>query len=553
LAAEKYFGKSFSEDPVAWARTLNLGTDALGRKATIQLWSKQQEIARSVVENRYTAVRSSHDGGKSWLASFLTCWFIESHPIGTAIVVTSAPSQHQVETILWREIERLHRKAGLTGRINMGNTPEWWYQKQKLAYGRKPADYDQAVFQGIHDPHVLVILDEAGGIPQALWTAVDTLMTNKGAHCLVIGNPDDPNSHFNKVCQPGSGWNVIEIDGLRTPNFTEEEVRKYPKVHQFMVENRIPFSSEHVSDALRDALLSVEWVAERLDRWGVKREIRIDENGREYPEWKTTPLWEAKVRGRFSLESSDYNVIPLGWVIQAQQRWYELGCPTEEEMSIPIAGRRVFSCDVAREGDDETCVVTRQGHAVLSIERIGKQDTMTTANKLSRKLQHPRSVAVVDVVGVGGGVVDRLRELKKSVVAFSAAAGTKWTDRTGEFHFPNVRSASWWKLRELLNPDAGATLALPPDDNLTADLTAPKWRLGSGMSIIVEKKEETKKRLGRSPDTGDAVVMSFWYGGGDLTVGGFNDYFAVPYGGSHANAFAWEGSSWEEVLDIGGR
>jgi len=552
LAAEKYFGRRHDVDPVGWSKTLSLGVDSWGNPERLELWSKQREICESVAKNRYTAVRSCHDGGKSFIASFLSCWFIESHPIGEAIVVTTAPTGPQVSAILWREIEKLHRKAQLRGRINMGNQPEWWFNKQMLGYGRKPADHDASGFQGIHDEHVLVIVDEAGGIPGQLWVAIDTLATNEGAHVLVIGNPDDANSHFNRVCQPGSGWNVIEIDGLRTPNFHEEAVREYPELYQFMVENGIPFSTEEVSDKLRRSLLSVQWVAERLHRWGVKREIRLNEAGEEYPEWKTTPLWESKVRGRFSVDSADWNVIPLGWVMQAQQRWLELGSPTEDEMPIPIAGRRVYACDVAREGDDETCVVTRQGHAVLGIERIGKQDTMTTAKKLMGRLLHPRSVAVVDVVGVGAGVVDRLREERRDVVAFSAAARTSFTDRSGEFRFPNVRSASWWKLREMLDPDAGATLALPPDDNLVADLTAPKWRLGSGATIIIEPKEETKKRLGRSPDTGDATVMSFWYGSGDLTVGGFDNFFAMPYGGDSPNAFEWHGGGWGDVLsDVG--
>jgi hypothetical protein len=170
----------------------------------------------------------------------------------------------------------------------------------------------------------------------------------------------------------------------------------------------------------------------------------------------------------------------------------------------------VYGADIARFGEDETCFATRQGDLIIKVERIGKQDTMTTANMLVAKLQHTQSTASVDVIGVGAGVVDRLRELNQSVNAFNASAKTTMTDATGEFTFNNVRSAAWWNLRELLDPARGATLALPPDDNLKTDLTTPRWRPAAGAKLIVEPKEDIVKRLGRSPDTGDAVVIACW-------------------------------------------
>ncbi len=83
-------------------------------------------------------------------------------------------------------------------------------------------------------------------------------------------------------------------------------------------------------------------------------------------------------------------------------------------------------------------------------------------------------------------------------------------DGSGELGFANKRSAAWWHLRELLDPAGGHQIALPPDDLLTGDVTAPHWRMTSSGKIQVESKEEIKKRLGRSPDDGDAVVMAFW-------------------------------------------
>ena len=92
-----------------------------------------------------------------------------------------------------------------------------------------------------------------------------------------------------------------------------------------------------------------------------------------------------------------------------------------------------------------------------------------------------------------------------NVLPFNASEKTSKRDRSGELGFTNKRSAAWWGMRELLED---GLIALPPDDNLTGDLTAPKWRVMSGGRIQVESKDDIKKRLGRSPDDGDAVVMA---------------------------------------------
>jgi hypothetical protein len=129
-----------------------------------------------------------------------------------------------------------------------------------VAYGRKPADYDEDSFQGIHARFVLVILDEACGIPGSLWTAAETIATNDGCRVLAIGNPDTPLSQFKRACEPGSGWRVIHVDGLRSPNFT----------------------SEVVPEGLRELLLSPTWVEERRADWG-----------------EDSALFQSKVRGEF--------------------------------------------------------------------------------------------------------------------------------------------------------------------------------------------------------------------------------------------------------------
>lgn len=529
--AERYFAPSTSQElakPVLWSKN----------RLDAYLWRAQRRIMHSIRDNRYTAVPSCHDSGKSYTAMVATSWWLDPrvHPVGDAFVVSTAPTGAQVSAVLWREIERMHRKRNLIGHINMGTMPEWRVNKELIAYGRKPADHSAVGFQGIHAKYVLVVVDEAAGVPKALWDAVDSLATNRHARVLAIGNPDDASSHFRTICQPGSGWNVIRIDGLRTPNFTEESVRRFPHLYRYMQDHNIPFATEPIPEAIRDFLLSVEWVEERMKRWGVNLVVD-DETGAE--KWTTSALWEAKVRGQFPTDATE-GVIPLGWVEAANRRYVEFVSGGGDFDGIP--GRRIFGADIARFGDDETSIATAQGLAILKPpEQIGNQDTMTTAKRLLAKLRSaPTSVAGVDVIGVGAGVVDRLREEGANVTAFNASERTDMTDATGEFTFNNTRSASWWHLRELLDPSRDAKLMLPPDEELTTDLCAPRWKIAPGAKIVVEPKDEIKKRIGRSPDRGDAVCICFWPWTNVATAGSFA---AAQYGGQSQYGARWGGDN----------
>ncbi|NEA21609.1 LAGLIDADG family homing endonuclease [Actinomadura bangladeshensis] len=290
-------------NPVGWM------TEKLGA----HLWSKQREIADSVVANKRTAVKSCHNAGKSWIAAQIAGYWIDVHPPGEAFIVSTAPSYPQVHAILWEEIRKTAKNPSgdpLPGRVLQSD--EWKLDDGTLVgWGRKPADTDQHGFQGIHRKYVLVILDEACGIPEQLWTAVEAITTTDTCRILAIGNPDDPNTEFGNVCKPGSGWNVIRISGLDTPNFTGEQVPA----------------------AVADLMLSPEWVEDKRRRWG-----------------ENSPRFTAKCLGEFP-EIGDDTLISPRWIEAAQQRKLEPGPHT------------ILGVDVARFGcfDAETEILTDQG------------------------------------------------------------------------------------------------------------------------------------------------------------------------------------------------
>lgn len=439
----------WTRDPVGWLR------EKLGEAP----WSKQVAIMESVRDNRHTAVQSCHDIGKSYTAARLAAWWIDSHAPGEAFVITTAPTGAQVKAILWREINRAHRKGRLIGRLNQ---LEWWIGNEMVAFGRKPADYSPQAFQGIHQRYVLIIIDEACGVTKTIWDAVETLATNEYARVLAIGNPDDPSSKFKTVCDPGSGWNVIKVGYLDTPAWSGE------KVHP---------------DLLHD-LLSPLWVKERTDDWGTE-----------------SPLYVSKVLGEFPEYSTD-TVIPLP-MVRANQL-YEAWAPEVDPVSE-------LGVDVGA-GGDFTSIRHRLGRTPGEVVR---DHTADAGNVVGKVVEFARRVEArkikVDTIGIGWGVVgwleDRVREgvLPPGTEIVPVNVGERSFDGT---RFPRLRDEVWWMGRELTQQMGWDLREL--DDRTLGQLIAPKYKPDPSGRTKVEPKEETRERLGRSPDDADALLLAFY-------------------------------------------
>jgi hypothetical protein len=205
-----------------------------------------------------------------------------------------------------------------------------------------------------------------------------------------------------------------------------------------------------------------------------------------------------------------WQVIPSAWVEAAMQRWE----PRASKGRMLSVG-----ADVARGGAAEFVIATRHDgwwfDELLAVPGAAVPDGPTGAGLIVSR-RGDNAPVHVDVVGVGGAVVDPLRENDIHVIPINGADSSEQRDRTGQLGFANYRSWAWWHLRELLDPIADLGVALPRDPQLKADLCAPRWRLTGRGGIAVESKyksaqsqePEIVKRLGRSPDRGDAVVLA---------------------------------------------
>lgn len=436
-------------NPVGWV------TEHLGE----HLWSKQRAVLDSLMAHRRTAVPSCHEVGKSFVASRAVCWWLATRPVGEAFVVTTAPTAPQVRAILWREITRAHRKGNLPGRTNQ---TEWWINDELVAFGRKPADYEPTAFQGIHARHVLVVIDEACGVPESIYHAAQSLAANEHGRILAIGNPDDPQSHFATVCRPGTGWNVIQIDAFDSPNFTGEEI----------------------PDALRDLLISP---------------IYVDELARDVGE--DSPVYLSKARGRFP-EDDPSGVVPLSWVRACQQ----LDAEHRPDDLLPVE----LGVDVGA-GGDETVIRERRGRKAGRTWRYHTPESTQASGYVMRAIQETGATRVkVDVIGVGWGIVGRLTELRAEKAHAAEVVGVNVGQAsTDPTRFPKLRDQMWWEIGRTLSESRAWDLT-DVDDTTVAQLIAPTWKPDSAGRHQIEPKRETKKRLQRSPDDADALLLAFY-------------------------------------------
>lgn len=409
------------------------------------------------------AVRGPHGLGKTALNSWAILWFALTREGEDWKVITTASAWRQLEVYLWPEV---HKWARMLRWDLLGRKPftenELLTLNLKLVTGQASAvaSNQPALIEGAHADHILYIFDESKAIPEGTFDAAEGAFSGAGdnsleAFALACSTPGEPIGRFYDIHR-------------RKPGFEDWHVR-------------------HVTlqDAVQAGRVSPSWAEQRARQWGTKSAVYMN-----------------RVLGEFCSSDED-SVIPLAWVEAAVARW-------QENQEGP---REPFTCcgvDVARSGSDVTVIAPRHGRRIEDLRRTSLEDTMQTTGRVAGVLRGQPGYAVVDVIGIGAGVVDRLREMDLSVVAFNAGEGTDRLDSSGELGFANKRSAAWWAMREMLDPSGGFLLELPPDDLLVGDLTAPKWRVTSAGRVQVESKDEIRKRIGRSTDSADAVIQAYW-------------------------------------------
>lgn len=419
----------------------------------------QDEILELLATARRVSARGPHGLGKSALASWAILWFALTRDGDDWKIPTTASAWRQLSRFLWPEIHKWARRLrwDKIGREPFNDRTELQTLNLKLKTGEAfaLASDNSALIEGAHAANLLYLFDEAKTIPVQTWDSAEGAMSIGDCYWLAISTPGEPQGRFHDI-------------HARRPGFEDWQVRHIA-----------------IDEAITAGRISREWAKQRKIQWG-----------------EQSAVYQNRVLGEFATSEED-GVIPLSWVEAANRRWLEWA----EGGRILVDPMTAVGVDVARSGEDQTVYALRYGWLISELRRTSREDTMQTSGRVAGILDAHGGKATIDVIGIGAGVFDRLREQKKKVVAFNAAEGTTKRDKSRELGFVNCRSAAWWAMREILETEP---IALPPDDLLIGDLTAPTWRVVSGGKIQVESKDEIRKRIGRSTDDGDAVIQAFW-------------------------------------------
>ena len=467
--AVRYYG-----DPAAFA------ADCIDWRGARGLTAYQREIMGEVPARKRVCVRSPHGTGKSTLSALTILWFALTREAAGVDwkVATTAGSWHQISKFLWPEIHKwvqrvrwdkvrggraptAHEELNLRLRGHPFSPSQLMNLNLRLNYGAAfaSASANSALIEGAHADSLLFIFDEAKAIPAGTFDACEGALNGTGeAFAMALSTPGAPNGRFYDIQS-------------RKPGYEDWHAR-------------------HVTldQAIAAGQINPEWAEQRRRQWGVN-----------------SAIYQNRVLGEFYASDED-SVIPLAWAEAAVDRWHEW-----EAAGKPDTGRpRTVGVDVARFGVDKTVLAVRNGPVVTELREYTREDTMATTGRVKGILDADTSrTAVVDVIGIGAGVVDRLREQHALVVAFNASRTSKAKDHTRELGFFNRRSEAWWTLREILDPSASPDVCLPDDEMLLGDLSTPKWEVRSGGKILVESTDDIRERIGRSPDHGTAVVQAF--------------------------------------------
>jgi hypothetical protein len=458
-------GHRWMRDPVRWC------ADCIDFGPTGGLAPYQVDAMHALPAKRRVALRSPHGTGKTADAALAVLWFAttrESAGIDWK-VITTASAWRQLTLYLWPEIHKWARRirwdvlgmAPFTSRQLLD-----LHLKMPNGIAAAAASDNPASIEGAHADSILYVFDEAKTIPATLFDAAEGAFSGgratglPEAFALALSTPGAPAGRFYDIHRRAPG-----LEDWWTRHIT-------------------------LAEAVAAGRISQEWADQRARLWGAE-----------------SAMYANRVLGEFHAGAEDA-VIPLAWLEAAVERWHAWNDRNRPDLDEP----KLVGVDVARGGGDSTVIAYRNGPAITGLDIHHAEDTMRTTARVQAALRRGYTRAVVDSVGVGAGVVDRLRELHEPVSPYTGSAKTDARSRDREHGFVNIRSAAYWRMRELLDPAFESGVMLPPDDLLLADLTAPTWNEVTGIPprIQIEPKEKLVARLGRSPDRGDAVVMAYW-------------------------------------------
>ncbi len=409
---------------------------------------------------RRIAIRSAHGPGKTCLLAWLVIYMLLFRfPQKT---VATAPTRGQLFDNLYAEVLTWWKRLPpaiqalyivKSTRIELAASPAESFFTAKTARPETPE-----ALQGIHSPHVLIIADEASGVPEPIFEAGSGSMSGASACTILAGNP------------------------VRTSGYFFQAFHKLSNL----------WKTYHIRSAF------VDWPTGTPSTRITEK--YVEEQGILYG--TESAAFRIRVLGEFPT-SDDNTVIAYVAVQSARDR----------EIEERPEANRLWGVDVARFGSAKNALVVRTNRSVLEVEMWDGVDLMQTAGRIHSKYNEcpnalkPQTI-LIDVNGLGGGVVDRLYELGLPVRGINVAESAGVSER-----FLRLRDELWWKGREWLESQGVSIIAdhtdkEAPCEVLAMELVQPTYEFMSTGKIKVESKDEMRKRGVPSPDVADAFILT---------------------------------------------
>jgi len=427
-----------------------------------KLWSKQREIVNSVLKNPRTVVPSCSSSGKTFSAGHIAVWFLANYCPST--VITTAPTFRQVEAILWREIAEAWGKCVLPFEAKLTTTdlkmkdPDGM-NRDWFAIGLSTDEPER--FQGLHNKYVLVIGDEASGLPEGVYQAMENPLASGFTRLLLIGNPTQSVGGF-RDAYLSPIYNSISISAFDTPNFegiTLDDIRK--DTWKDKIGDKLPYPN----------LINPQWVSERFTEWG-----------------ENSNLFQVYVLGRFP-EAGERNLFRMSDIEAAIKR------------ELNPEGDKIASVDISLEGGDETVYGTKMGNHVFPMKGWSHQDSNYTEGRIVREYRNDTPTKIfIEPQGIGGPVIDHLNDLGVPVTKWNPAEKAVDSER-----FLNLRAEQYWLLSRRFET---GEIDIPDDTRLKAQLAEIQFDYTNGR-MFIESKKSMKSRGVKSPDRADALMMLF--------------------------------------------
>ena len=407
------------------------------------LESIRRHMDVSLAEALRDATASGHGVGKSALCAWIILWFMTTRPHPQ--VICTANTLPQLQTKTWRELAKWHRLSLWADQYKWTATKFYHVEYPETWFASAiPWSVDKPeAFAGTHEKHVLILYDEASAIPDIIWETTEGAMTTPGAMWFVFGNPTRNTGRF-RDCFPGRRfahrWTTRQVDS-RTAKMADRG---------------------------------------QLDEW-------VGDYGED------SDFVRVRVRGVFPRTSA------LQFIGEALVETAKRRAPERHEHLALVLG-----VDVARFGDDQSVILGRQGSVILYRQTYRDLDTMQFASLVADAIDTlGPQVVFIDIIGIGSGVFDRLKQLGYGKVLIAVNAGEVAAD---ERRYANKRAEMWDRMRAWIKE----TGCLPPDaEGLAADLQGPEYGYDIRERIQLERKKDMKKRGLASPDEADALAMTF--------------------------------------------